>query len=110
MDEREQENKDLALKEESVALQMLGAFLAVLGGAMLVAVCWPEGWLGKLTNLCVAALLLGIGLFMFWRGYSAHRKAHRSAGGSPVSSVENEQETTAGPAALQRFLRERPKE
>jgi len=28
----------------------------------------------------------------------------RSAGGSPVSSVEHEQESTAEPAALQRFL------
>jgi predicted phage tail protein len=79
MDEQSPENKTLAQKEEIAALEILGSFLLVLGAAMIVAVFWPPTWIGKLTDLAVALLLLLIGGGMIWRGRATRK---RSPGGS----------------------------
>jgi len=77
MDEREKEEKTLAHKEEVAALAILGTFLSVLGGAMIVAAFWPSTWVGRLTNLGVALLLLCIGVGMILRGRALHRDGRR---------------------------------
>ncbi|MBN1421901.1 MAG: hypothetical protein JXP34_24225 [Planctomycetes bacterium] len=72
--------------EEIAAFEILGAFLAVFGAALLVAVFFTGGTrialsLGSLkittaqvTNLVCGLLILGIGAGMFLRGRARRRK------------------------------------
>lgn len=60
--------------EDIAALSILGVFLCILGGTMIIAAFWPPTLVGKLTNLLAAVLLLVIGAVMCLLGRSERRK------------------------------------
>ena len=95
MNEQEEKEKATTQGEEIAALEILGGFLTVLGCAMFVAVfcvapqveptslqttlpeSWDPVWVGRITNLLVAFILLSIGLGMFFHGRSVRRSPSR---------------------------------
>lgn len=83
MNEFGKEDETKAQAEEIAALEIIGVFLAVLGGTMVVAAFWPPTWTGRVTNLVVAVLLLGIGLAMFLRGRAVRKAGTRHAKPGP---------------------------
>ncbi|MCK4967381.1 hypothetical protein KAS50_10120 [bacterium] len=59
---------------EFQSLQLMGLFLGVFGIIMIFAVIFPETMQGKLTNLVVGIVLLGIGLGAVLKGRSQSKK------------------------------------
>jgi hypothetical protein len=76
MDEPANQDDTIEGGEEIAALTILGIFLCFLGVTMVVAAFWPPTWVGKLTNLLAALLLLAIGAIMCVLG-RAERRTHR---------------------------------
>jgi hypothetical protein len=56
-------------------LSAIGVFLAVFGAVILYATTVPEEFWDKLINLSAGIVLLAIGLFCFFLGWSRSRKA-----------------------------------
>ncbi|KPL12251.1 hypothetical protein AMJ85_01425 [candidate division BRC1 bacterium SM23_51] len=95
MDEQEPRENEIEQGEDIAALEIVGGFLMILGCAMVVAVFWPPTPVGKITNLIVAVILLGVGLGMFLRGRSVRKTPRHSdrdtASGQPVSADKRAQ-------------------
>ena len=66
MSEKEPESRHTA--RDADVLRVIGVFLVVLSLPVAVGTIWAGAAVPALINLAAAALIMGIGATMFWRG------------------------------------------
>ena len=60
-------------------LEVIGFFWIFLGTMVLMAIFFPPSWIGKITDLIAGSILLGLGLFAFFKGRLNKKKRSKKS-------------------------------
>jgi len=74
MTDRQDPDTQQAGMQEAQINRALGVFMLVFAAIILVAICFTETTIGKLTNLGAGGIIGLIGGVMFWRAHTAAKK------------------------------------
>ena len=74
MTDRQDPDTQPAGMQEAQINRALGVFMLCFAVIILVAICFTETTIGKLTNLGAGAIIALIGGVMFWRAHASTKK------------------------------------
>ena len=74
MTDRQDPDTQPAGMQEAQINRALGVFMLCFAVIILVAICFTETTIGKLTNLGAGAIIGLIGGVMFWRAHASTKK------------------------------------